>query len=197
MTGTYPKEFTHKELVELGRAWCIKPYSQNAKHGHAGCSVVITEISANTWGMETPDVLGFCNKVTILIECKTSRADFLRDKDKIFRNPDVANLAIGSQRWYLTPLGLIKKDEVPEGWGLLEVHRCRDIHTSVFAKVQEKNWRSEQNILISVLRRLNVEKNDHIAIQRYTTDSFIKGGPPSKKRATFYIEDEKQSEQTT
>jgi Holliday junction resolvase len=181
MTGTYPEKFTHKELVELGRAWCIKPYAQNAEHGHAGCSVVITEISANTWGMEIPDVLGFCNKASILIECKASRADFLRDKEKVFRSQETENMALGNQRWYLAPLCMIKNEEVPEGWGLLEVHRCRDIMVSIHTKIKEKNWKSEQNILISVLRRLNVANNDHIAIQR---------GPSSKKRATFYINNE-------
>ncbi|MDR0472327.1 MAG: hypothetical protein LBH43_01455 [Treponema sp.] len=187
-------KITHKELIRLGRAWCIKPYAQNAEHGHAGCTVVITEISANTWSMEIPDILGFCSKASILIECKASRTDFLRDKDKVFRNPSVANMAMGSQRWYLAPFGIIKKEEVSDGWGLLEVHRYHDIHVSVFARIQEKNWKSEQNILISVMRRLNVAKEDHVAIQRYTMDSFIIGGSPSKKRASFYIEEEKNNE---
>jgi hypothetical protein len=110
-----------------------------------------------------------------------------------FQNGDVEISMIekehlGNYRYYVCPAGVIPVEKVPEGWGLLEVHRGRDIHTSVFAKVQEKNWKSEQNILISVLRRLNIAKDDHVAIQRFTVDGFL--GVPSKKRATFYIDNE-------
>jgi len=44
------KTFTHAELVELARDWLIKPFSPCADYGHSGCPVVITEISADTWG---------------------------------------------------------------------------------------------------------------------------------------------------
>lgn len=193
MTGTYPEKFTHNELIELGRAWCIKPYSACADYGHSGCAVVITEIKANTYAMEEPDVLGFCNKGSILIECKASRADFLKDKEKVFRHPALKEMALGNQRWYLAPLGIIKPDEVPEDWGLLEVLRNRDIlYPKIRAAIQESNKESEINILISVMRRLNAEKDGHIAIMRYVED--LKGfGGPSKKKATFYINDEETS----
>jgi hypothetical protein len=87
---------THSELVELGMNWLRKPYANMANHGHSGCGVIVSEICAATWGGEQPDVLGFSGKKTILIECKTSLADFRRDKDKPFRL--MPNMGDGSQR---------------------------------------------------------------------------------------------------
>ena len=70
-------ELTHAELINLGRDWLAKPYSNCAPWGHGGCSVIVTEISAATWKGEIPDVLGFNSRGSILIECKISRTDFI------------------------------------------------------------------------------------------------------------------------
>lgn len=67
---------------------------------------------------EQPDALGFRSGVSVLIECKTSRPDFLADKKKKFR-VDPA-MGMGDWRFFLTPKGLISVSELPEGWGLLE-----------------------------------------------------------------------------
>ncbi|BBI90744.1 hypothetical protein [Tenacibaculum phage PTm5] len=41
-----------------------------------------------TQNREVPDVIGFRSECTFLLEAKASRADFLQDKNKIFRqNP--------------------------------------------------------------------------------------------------------------
>jgi hypothetical protein len=77
---------THAELIELGRNWLIKPYASCAPYGHTGCGVILTELCAATAFGEQPDILGFCTKTTILIECKTSRSDFYADKKKPFRD---------------------------------------------------------------------------------------------------------------
>ena len=58
----YPDKITHNELVELGRGWLMRSYAASAAHGHPGCAVVLTEICADTWGGEQPDVLGFVQK---------------------------------------------------------------------------------------------------------------------------------------
>jgi len=178
---------THSELIEIGRNWLIKPYSALAEYGHSGCGVILTEIVANTYGAEQPDVLGFCTKKSILIECKASRNDFLQDKNKVFRK--MSDLALGNQRWYLVPKGIIKKEEVPSKWGLLEVDENNKIKCVVRAELQERNYQSEINILISLVRRLNVLENDHVAIKKYKPFNGIDGKTPSKNRATFYIKE--------
>jgi hypothetical protein len=185
----HTEKITHIELVELGRNWLIHTFSNAVPWGHYGCSVVITELSTATWGGEIPDVLGFCPNKSILIECKTSFSDFNADKNKPFRN-EAPEMGIGSQRWYLAPLGIIPIDKVPEKWGLLEVTPGRTILMTRKAEIQERNYDSEQAILISLMRRLKIVNDDHVAIKRYRKLP----GLESKKRATFYISDEEQED---
>ena len=183
-------KLSHSELIRLGCRWLIKPYASVAPYGHGGCSVVVTEISTSTFGGEQPDVLGFSGKKSILIECKTSRSDFKADENKVFRHPSVADMALGSQRWYLAPEGVIPKDKVPVKWGLLEVTSEGKIKVIIKPELQDRNRDSEIKILISLLRRLNIQKDDHVAIRRYEDSPMVtvKGEPIlSKKRAMFYI----------
>lgn len=100
---------THAELVERAARWL---------KGTARCSVVITE----QWSMEReiPDAIGWRSHESYLVECKTSRADFLHDLKKWHRKyPD---WGMGELRYYMTPPGLIQVDELPDKWGLLEVY---------------------------------------------------------------------------
>jgi len=178
---------THNDLIDVGRKWLLKPYcNANYIYGHAGCSVVLTELCANTRYGEMPDVLGFCNKNSILIECKTSISDFYADQKKPFRHPALS-LGIGSQRWYLAPVGIIPIEKVPEKWGLLEVQFDK-IKVTKKCVIQERDFHSEFNMLISTIRRLNVLPDDHIGISKYTplTGNFAN----SKKKATFCIQAE-------
>lgn len=72
----------------------------------------------------------------VLIEAKTSRADFKRDGHKPHRFYDQDGGKYGiSDRYYIVPDGLVSPDEVQEPWGLLAmdegasypriVKRCR------------------------------------------------------------------------
>ena len=54
-----------------------------------------------------------------MIETKITRYDFLADKNKKFRKDP--SLGIGKYRYYACPKGLIKIEELPEKWGLIEV----------------------------------------------------------------------------
>ena len=86
--------FTHSELVEIAYKWVLK---------NAHCGVAFKELV--TTAMETPDVIGFGgHRYSVLIECKASRADFLKDKKKPFRaNPEIG---MGKLRYYCCPKGL-------------------------------------------------------------------------------------------
>lgn len=68
---------------------------------------------------EQPDCLGInIYGETILIEVKVSRPDFLQDKKKPWRKD---GKGIGKHRVYVTPVGLLKPEEIQYGWQLWEV----------------------------------------------------------------------------
>src|SRR5438270_4402035 len=104
---------THEKLVKAAVAW-LRRYR---------CGVVLSEQSCASG--ETPDAIGWkraCHSV--VVECKVSRADFLADREKAFRQkPEVA---MGCERFYLVPAGLLNPDELPAGWGLLAL-RGREV----------------------------------------------------------------------
>ena len=75
-------------------------------------------VELNVTAVEHPDVWGYDGYSTVVIEVKTSHSDFLADKKKYWRNCEPEYQA-GNARWYLCPEGIIKPEELPEGWGLL------------------------------------------------------------------------------
>lgn len=108
---------------------------------------------------EQPDCIGFRSGTSCLIECKTSRSDFLADRKKRFRvDPEKG---MGDWRFMLTPKGLIKVDELPAGWGLLETDGNRVYKTHGFPP--NTMWSespftghkgSEMGMMYSALRRM-------------------------------------------
>jgi len=177
------EKITHAKLIELGRGWLIKSYAACAPYGHYGCALVLTELCAATALGEQPDVLGYSTKTTILIECKTSRSDFHADKNKPFREFEQG---IGGQRWYLAPKGIIPIEALPDKWGLLEVSPDKKIHVTKHAELQPRDYHSEMIMLISTIRRLNINPDGHVAISKYDPPEKL-GFKPSKKKATFYV----------
>lgn len=134
---------THKQLVTRMSIWY--------KNRHQSC-IVITEMS--TAARETPDLIVWRSGAhSTLVECKVSRSDFLSDKDKFFRKQE--SYGMGDERYYAAPAGMIKPEELPEGWGLLEVDDkfVREIKEATI-KLADK--RSECIMLMSALRRLEI-----------------------------------------
>lgn len=139
---------THAELVTLAEKWL---WRQN-------CGVVFAELSTLATP-ETPDAIGFRTTTSILIECKATRADFLADKNKPFRQDP--SRGMGDWRFYLTPKDLVTIDELPEGWGLIEVGKSvRRKHGGPKGNIWttnppfNSNKTAEQALLYSALRRL-------------------------------------------
>ncbi len=136
---------THAQLVERAIRW-LRSYR---------CGVILSE-QACTSG-EMPDAIGWkqaCHSV--LIECKVSRADFLADREKPFRlKPEKG---VGSERFYLATPGLIKIEELPQGWGLLECRQSRVEmrHASAKNLRTAVGFRYEMNLLLASLRRVEV-----------------------------------------
>ncbi len=110
---------THSEMCKLAVMWLKRPYSRG---GH-GCKVAIDECQTG-WSGEIPDAIGYCSTGqplrdgTVLVECKVSRADFLSDRAKPHRQAG----GVGNWRYFMAPEGLIKLDELPQKWGLVEVN---------------------------------------------------------------------------
>src|SRR5438874_12915304 len=80
----------------------------------------------------------------------------MADRAKPFRNkPDKG---VGSERFYLTPASLLKREELPAGWGLLELHRGRIEMLQASAKNLRTatGFRYEMNLLLASLRRVEV-----------------------------------------
>ncbi|TNC80293.1 MAG: hypothetical protein C9356_15120 [Oleiphilus sp.] len=124
------------------------------------CAVVIREpFKAAT--REQPDAIGWRDGVSILIECKATRSDFLADKYKPFRND--SGEGMGDWRFYLCPKGVIDKSELPPGWGLLyaTAKTIQKIHgfppnTLWHHKPFQGNKTAENIMLTSALRRLSI-----------------------------------------
>jgi hypothetical protein len=93
-------------------------------------------------------------------------------------------MALGGQRWYLAPQGIIPLKLLPSPWGLLEVTPKHKIVIIQNCQLQPRHYANEIDILISTLRRLNIHPDNHVAIRQYLPDI---APTPSKKKATFYI----------
>jgi len=142
------KEWTHSDLVERGARWLDNVMK---------CCPVLTETSS--YSGEMPDVIGWkMNGRSILLECKASRGDFHADGLKPHRkHPEIA---LGAERWYFAPAGLIKPEEVPADWGLAEV-KGNGVHVVVPARPR-KDLRSdisrtyEMRLMVSTLKRMAI-----------------------------------------
>lgn len=146
---------THAQLVNIAHRWLL---------GAGGCGVAFKELVCSGW--ETADAIGFGGKVqSIVVECKTSRSDYLADQRKPFRvYPDGG---MGTHRIYCAPVGLLRLQELPAKWALLEVganSRTRltyrpdekrpDAAFLTTAHAQKRSKEAEQSVMYSALRRL-------------------------------------------
>ncbi len=136
---------THAQLVEKAIRW-LRFYR---------CGVVLSEQACVSG--EMPDAIGWKRaNHSVLVECKVTRPDFLADRAKPFRSKP--ERGIGCERFYLAPTGLIRKEELPTGWGLLEL-RGREIEIirpSVRNLRSATGLRYEMNLLLASLRRVEV-----------------------------------------
>jgi len=175
---------THSDLVELGRRWLLKSSyssSQMKRHSRAACPVVVTELVSNS--LETPDVIGWAS-VSVLIECKASRTDFLADHRKDFRK--IPENGMGDLRYYLAPDGLLKDEEIPEGWGHLTASRRPsgrgyEVLMKRESAIHKAHHRTEVCVLITVLRSLRVTPGEHMTLKAYLFPARVKRATLSMK----------------
>ena len=142
---------THKELVEIGYRWLKRPKPRNCIPCYSSCTIALKEVSNIL--KEEPDIIGFKYWLSILIECKATREDFLSDKTKSFRkNPKEG---IGQYRFYLINEGVAKPDELPDKWGML----CASDNNIKILKdpqiFEEYNLSHERGLLVKIIRRIS------------------------------------------
>lgn len=129
----------HRDMCERAAKWL---------RGTMGCNLAVWELVA--CAAEKPDAIGWKPFKSILVECKTSRADFLRDKLKSHKKSPEKGM--GNYRYYFCPPDVIKVEDLPERWGLLYLKSGK---VSIVQKAvkQEANLFVERTFLVSILRR--------------------------------------------
>ncbi len=137
-----PENMQHSTLVMLGVRWL-------SRH----CSVVLYEFAIPA--DENPDVIGWIPGAgSVLIECKLTRSDFLRDAAKPVRKNTRAGM--GHRRYYLCPPDLIQVKDLPPNWGLLWASKNQVTVKREARGHAERNLLAEVRFLSSMLRRAQI-----------------------------------------
>jgi hypothetical protein len=179
---------THAQMVQKAVEW-LRSYR---------CGVVLSEQACASG--EMPDAIGWkgaCHSV--LVECKISRADFLSDREKPFRQK--GQFGMGCERFYLASPGLLRLEELPPGWGLLE-YRNRKIavlQPSARDLRSASGFRYEMNLLLASLRRVEIRIEPQSItdflkwknrMAEYNRGVLPKGIVPGEDEANFFLEAE-------
>lgn len=109
------RNVTHAELVQRAVRWL---------RGTKRCKVILAE--RGMYG-EFPDAIGWTSWGHCwVVECKSSRADFLRDYKKECRD---GLFEMGEWHYYMVTPGVCEPRDVQRKWGLIEAgpHRTRTV----------------------------------------------------------------------
>jgi hypothetical protein len=148
---------SHEDLRKLAMSWLKRSKWNNTTHNYDGghCSIVLSEITSA--GDEIPDAIGWRMGHSVLVECKTSRSDFLADAKKPHR---MIGTGAGEYRFFLVPKGLVSTSELPADWGLLEIEG-KTITKSLDCKRRTLDMAghcSEKLMLLSTIRRIRTRE---------------------------------------
>ena len=122
----------HSTLVSLGVKWLSRQ-----------CSVVLYEFAAA--GGENPDVMGWATGAdSILIECKLTRSDFLRDSAKAARK--ISGAGMGRRRYYLCPTGIIQCQGSSRAMGITVGGKRPGNHSARGARMPGKELGSRSSL---------------------------------------------------
>lgn len=138
----------HYNLCLEGAKWLRR--RKNVEHCEGRWKYVVVEMCVN--GCENPDIWAFNGWSTIVIEVKVSRADFLNDKKKYWQQQGHEECLAGNYRYYLTPKGLLKQEDLPDGVGLLEWDGI-EIARKIAAKRHRVSNHADMIIIASLMRR--------------------------------------------
>jgi len=101
-------------------------------------------VAVNLWRARGNRILGF--------EVKGSRGDWLAE----LRKPGKSEAGIHAcdEWWLVAPRGLVRPDELPDGWGVLELRRTRLVCAVPAAS---RTGQLSRQLLVSLLRRVQAE----------------------------------------
>lgn len=144
---------THHELCEIG----CRFLKTN------GFRIAYTDqLRAWTSYGEQPDVIGFRNGASCLLEAKCSRSDLLADRKKPFRIDP--SKGMGDWRFMICVPGIVDVGDLPQGWSLLHVLQDKVIKVHGWpanwswvnqeSKPFQANKQAECDTLYSALRRI-------------------------------------------
>lgn len=136
---------THAELCKRAVRWLRK--SRN-------CGVVLSEMKTLT--TEIPDAIGWRNDRSFVVECKTSRADFLADSKKPHK---IAGRGVGNYRYFMCEEGVIREsDLVGRDEGLVVIaYDGRAVECRLPGR-REPCLEDERTMLVSALRRIQAKE---------------------------------------
>lgn len=124
------------------------------------CNIVLTESGGTdeeSGKIERADAIGWIRpRLSFLVECKTSVADFRADAKKPHRQKG----GMGAYRYFLAPPEIVAKVKIPEGWGVLKPwgrDSCRIVQRS--SKFVEAAGDLEERVLFWTLYRNQRELN--------------------------------------
>lgn len=159
---------THAEYCDVAVRWLKLSIGKQGP----GCNLAVSECTGSYSG-EIADAFGMRSigddQHSVLVEVKVSLADFRADSKKPHRNG--AAVGMGMFRYFLAPQGIIPIDELPAGWGLIEVtprgkpvvirghvlERCqKDLgyKRDFSAWTHERNKERETALLVRLLERV-------------------------------------------
>lgn len=130
---------TQTELIEL-KLITRKPTTRLIRSHSSG--KFIPTVDYLEWAKQVRELT---KPMTLLVEIKTTRADFRGDK-KWTAKP-VANLM-----WVATPAGLLKDGELPDGWGLLELGP-RGLRQVAAPTVHQVTMKQQLDVVLAVAVR--------------------------------------------
>lgn len=140
----------HYQLCCEGAKYIIQPRAKDGWNSPYLWSSVELVCS----GCELTDVWAANRDISCVIEVKTSHSDFLNDRKKFARTKqaEMSGLTMGNFRYYLCPEGVIKEEELPEGWGLL-YWNGKKIYRVKTSSEFKTNRRMDFLVLASILDR--------------------------------------------
>jgi hypothetical protein len=115
---------------------------EEVRHRATGGERSADAIACNLWESNAYKIIGF--------EIKSSRADWLRE----LKDPSKADvIAAFCDEWFIvTPPGLVKPEELPQAWGLMEL-KGNGLHTVSKAPKLEDRRTLTRGFVASMLRR--------------------------------------------
>ncbi len=94
---------------------------------------------------------------SVAYEVKVDRSDFMKE----ILDPTKRELAetVAMECWFATPSGLVQKDEVPEGWGLVTISTTGQLKTLKMPRQRKpKAW--DMGFIASLLRKASMPPSE-------------------------------------